>query len=114
MLRSRRFRSILALLLAFCLVSASLWSVSPEAMADALGEEVGFTSVDGGMDHGASGSKVCNHGCHAQSHLTGIDSGAVLTFASVAETPRWAEVNMTVVRCPHDGPFRPPRNTFQA
>jgi len=102
------------MLLAFCLVSASLWSVSSEAMADALGDEFSFASVDSDMDHGASGSKVCNHGCHAQSHLAGIDSGVVLAFASVPVNPRWAEVKMTVARCPHDGPFRPPRNTFQA
>lgn len=40
MFRHPRFRSIIAMLLAFCLASASLWSYGAEATADALSDEI--------------------------------------------------------------------------
>jgi len=109
-----RFRSLLAMLLAFCLVSMSLWSYGAEAMADALSDEVAIAAVgiDSG-DHTASG-KVCNHGCHAQTHLLGMDPGVLsLTLSDTAEI-HVAEVAADVPTPLRDGLFRPPRTLIQA
>lgn len=114
----RRFcfhsRSFVAMLLAFCLVSASLWSYGAEAMADALSDEVvmAASDVDFG-DHAASG-KVCNHGCHAQTHLMGLDPGMLaLNLPDMAEIPV-AEIAADVPTPLRDGLFRPPRTLIQA
>lgn len=109
-----RSRSLLAMLLAFCLVSTSLWSYGAEAMADALSDEVAIAAsgVDSG-DHAASG-KVCNHGCHAQTHLMGLDPGVLaLSLPDMAEIPV-AEVAAVVPTPLRDGLFRPPRTLIQA
>lgn len=112
MLRSRRFRSILAMLLAFCLVSASLWSVGAEAMTDALADEVSHASVGSGTGHGPA-NKACNHGCHAQTHLTGLDCGVTPFSAPVSTQIHWANARLVIPSRPADGPFRPPRGTVQ-
>jgi hypothetical protein len=112
--RASRARSFLAMLLAFCLLSASLWSYGAEAMADALSDEVvvAVGGLDSG-DHAASG-KVCNHGCHAQTHLMGLDPGVLaLNLPDMAEIPV-AEVAATVPTPLRDGLFRPPRTLIQA
>lgn len=113
MTRSRHFRSLLAMLLAFCLVSASLWSVSAEAMADALADEVSHVSVDRGTDHGPA-DKACNHGCHAQTHLAGCDCSLAQCIMPVSmQVVSWAQTRLVIPRRPADGPFRPPRDPFQ-
>ena len=113
MIPIRRFRPFLAMLLAFCLVSASLWSVSADALADALSVEPGFSKVDSDVSR-APGNKHCNEGCHAQSRLTGLEcSNSPFMPPAVEEAP-WAEYLLDVPTRPHDDPFRPPRPTFQA
>lgn len=112
MIRSRHFRSFLAMLLAFCLVSASLWSVGAEAMTDALADEVSHVSVGSGTDHGAA-DKACNHGCHAQTHLAGLDCGVTPFFAPVSTQIHWANARPVIPSRPADGLFRPPRSTVQ-
>lgn len=109
-----RARLLVAMMLAFCLVSTSLWSYGAEAMEDALSDEVviAATGVDSG-DHAASG-KVCNHGCHAQTHLMGLDPGVLaLTLPDMAEIPT-AEVASDVPTPLRDALFRPPRTLIQA
>lgn len=109
-----RFRSFLATLLAICLVSTSLWSYGAEAMADVLSDEVAVAAigVDSG-DHAVSG-KVCNHGCHAQTHLMGLGSGVPsLNLSDMAEAPV-AEVATDVPTLLCEGLFRPPRTLIQA
>lgn len=112
MIRSRHFRSFLAMLLIFCLVSASLWGASAEAMADALADEVSHVSGGSGTDHGPA-NKACNHGCHAQTYLAGLDCGVTPFFASGATQIHWANARPVVPSRPAEGPFRPPRGTFQ-
>ena len=113
MIRSRRFHSFLAMMLAFCLVSASLWSVGAEAMTDALADEVSHVSVVGGTaDHGPA-DKACNHGCHAQTHLAGFDCSIAQFIMPVFTQISWAQSRLVIPRRPADGPFRPPRDTFQ-
>jgi hypothetical protein len=109
-----RFRSLLAMVLAFCLVSASLWSYGAEAMADALSDETTLAAVGGNSgDHSPAG-KVCNHGCHAQIHLMGLDPCVpTLSLPDAAETQR-VEALADIATQPRAGPFRPPRNAFQA
>ena len=108
-----RCRSLLSMLLTVCLVSASLWTYSAEAMADALSDEIAVTApVDFG-DHPHEG-KFCNHGCHALTHLTGLDNGSpVLNLPDAVDTLR-VEVLVLVPTQPRDGPFRPPRISFRA
>lgn len=113
MIRSRRFRSFLAMLLAFCLVSASLWSVSAEAMTDALADEVSHVSMDRSTDHGPA-DKACNHGCHAQTHLAGFDCSIAQFITPVSTQVPWVQSRLVIPSRPADGPFRPPRDTFQA
>lgn len=112
MIRSRRFRSFLAMLLAFCLVSASLWSVSAEAMTDALADEVSHVGMDRSTDHGPA-YKACNHGCHAQAHLAGFGCSIAQFITPVYTQVLWAQSRMVVPRRPANRPFRPPRDTFQ-
>lgn len=112
MIRSKRFHSFLTVLLAFCLVSASLWSVSAEAMTDALADDVSHVSMDRGTDHG-SADKACNHGCHAQTHLAGFDCSIAQFIMPVSTQVSWAQSRLVISRRAADGPFRPPRDTFQ-
>jgi hypothetical protein len=109
-----RSRSFLAMLLAFCLVSASLWGYSAEAMADALSDEITVAAVgENSGDHRPAG-EVCNHGCHAQTHLTGLDpSMPTLSLPDVAATFS-IEGSIDVPTQPRVSPFRPPRAHFQA
>lgn len=108
-----RSRSFLAMLLACCLVSASLWSYGADALADALSDELTLTTTGAAADHGPAG-KACNHGCHAQTHLTGLDSGPVSLPALNAVETLLATVLVVIPSHPRDGPFRPPRTSFQA
>jgi len=100
------------MLLTFCLVSASLWSVSAEAMADAWADEISHISVGGGTDHGPT-DRACNHGCHAQTHLAGLDYAVTPFYAPVSTQMHWANARPVIPSRPVAGPFRPPRGTFQ-
>jgi hypothetical protein len=110
-----RSRSLVATLLVFCLVSASLWAYSAEALADALTDEGSvITLVGDSGDHPPIGM-VCNHGCHAQTHLTGFETGTPqLSFSCAAETLCFEPLLFVVPTQPRDGPFRPPRTALQA
>ena len=108
-----RSRSFLAMLLACCLVGASLWSYGADALADTLSDELIVTATGAAADHGLA-DKACNHGCHAQTHLTGLDCGQVsLPAPDMVETLR-ATVLVVLPSHPREGPFRPPRTAFQA
>lgn len=109
-----RSRSLVAMLLAFCLVSASLWGYSAEAMADALSDEtsIAVLSADSG-DHPSTG-ELCNHGCHAQTHLTGLESSAQAFVLPPADIVFNSEGGIDVPTQPGDSLFRPPRSAFQA
>jgi len=110
-----RFRSLLATLLAICLVSTSLWSYGAEATADAVTDEVAIATINVESGDHAAGGKVCNHGCHAQTHLMGLDSGAPITLnlLEMAENPV-AEIAADISTPLLDGLFRPPRTLIQA
>ena len=109
-----RSRSLVAMLLAFCLVSASLWGYSAEAMADALSDEtsIAILGTDPG-DHASTG-KLCNHGCHAQTHLTGLESNVQAFVLPPADVVFTSEGGIDVPSQPGDSLFRPPRSAFQA
>lgn len=109
-----RSRSLMAMLLAICLVSASLWGYSAEAMADALSDEISFSVAAGDTGDHASTEKLCNHGCHAQTHLTGLNSRVPALGLPATEAVFSSEESFDVASHPCDGLFRPPRNTFQA
>lgn len=109
-----RSRSLLAMLLAISLVSASLWGYSAEAMADALSDEISFSVVAGDAGDHASTDKLCNHGCHAQTHLTGLDSSVPTISLPVTKTVFSSEGSIEIASLSCNGLFRPPRNAFQA
>lgn len=109
-----RSRSFVAMLLAFCLVSASLWGYSAEAMADAWSDETSFTVRGGDPGDHASTEKLCNHGCHAQTHLTGLESGVQAFVLLPADVVFSREGGVEVPSQPGDSLFRPPRSAFQA
>ena len=114
MSRYLRFRSIIAMLLAFCLISASLWSYGAEATADVLLDECIHFKVDS-PDAGVA-DKHCNHGCHAQSHLTGAGQGNAMLFPMTLAAQEGVGLpdNARILTRPNEGPFRPPRPLFQA
>lgn len=109
-----RSRSLVAMLLTICLVSASLWGYSADAMADALSYETSITvlGVDAG-DYESSG-KLCNQGCHVQIHLTGLESSAQAFVLPPANVVFNSEGGIDVPSQPGDSLFRPPRSAFQA
>lgn len=116
MLRHPRFRAFLATLLAFCLVSVSLWSYGAEATADAVSDEIAhFFPTPGDLPDPGLAIQHCNHGCHAQSHLTGTECAHAplhpMLFAT-QEHLRWPG-RTKVPSPPSDSPFRPPRSHFQ-
>jgi hypothetical protein len=109
-----RFRSLVAMLLAFCMVSASMWIYSAEAMADAVSGGICVVAFDADSgDHAPSG-KICDHGCHAQNHLMGLDSAAPVVSVTDAAVIPGIEGAADFANRPCDGPFRPPRSFFQA
>lgn len=109
-----RSRSLVAMLLAFCLVSASLWGYSAEAMADALSDETSIAVSGGGSGDHTSTEKLCNHGCHAQTHLTGLESSMQTFVLLSADVVFASEGGIDVRTQPSDSLFRPPRSAFQA
>lgn len=112
-----RLRFFLATLLAFCLVSVSLWSYGTEATADAVSNEIAhFSPSLGDSPDPGIASQHCNQGCHAQSHLTGTECGAALLFPMIVATLEhlsWPG-RTKVPSDPGESPFRPPRTAFQA
>ena len=109
-----RSRSLLATLLAISLVSASLWGYSAEAMADVLSDEISFSVAAGDAGDHVAAEKLYNHGCHAQTHLTGLDSREPALALPATEAVFSSEESIDVASHPCDDLFRPPRNTFQA
>jgi hypothetical protein len=117
MLRHPRFRSFLATLLAFCLVSVSLWSYGAEATADAVSYEIAhFSPMPGDLPDSGFADQHCNQGCNAQSHLTGTECGHAPHFPILftAQQHLSGPDRARVPSRPSDGPFRPPRTSFQA
>ncbi|CAB3699758.1 MAG: hypothetical protein KKE51_11780 [Gammaproteobacteria bacterium] len=122
MFRYSHFRSVLAILLAFSLVSASLWSYGAEATADLLSDEMAHFSATGHHaqpDHESIGkngaNKPCNHGCHAQFHLAGAEchDESFSPIPPAGERFDPLRVGLVPTR-PNEDPFRPPRSFFQA
>lgn len=112
MFRRFRLQSLFALLLALCLASAALWSVSADAIEDAISDEVQLASL--GHNHHAPVKKACNDGCHAQTQLTGLDGRIVAVPHSPTAQAPWIEYRSMLLSRPQEGPFRPPRPTAQA
>lgn len=111
---TRRFRSLVAMLLTLCMVSASQWAYSAEALADALSDEAVVLSVDGGYGEHTPAGSTCNHGCHAVTHLIGLESSMPSVGRSVALAMPPASFLFIIPVQSRDGPFRPPRSAFQA
>lgn len=109
-----RSRSLLAMLLTISLVSASLLAVGAEAIADVLSDEIIFSVADEDTGDHITTEKLCNHGCHAQTHLTGFDSRVPLLGFATTQIVVSNENVFDFSSRPCDNLFRPPKNAFQA
>ncbi|NOT18770.1 MAG: hypothetical protein HOP24_00645 [Sideroxydans sp.] len=71
---------LITLLVAFSVAFASLWAMSPDAIADAIKEdttaylhqEVQSTHQNQNKHEHVAQSQQCNHGCHMAFHLLGF------------------------------------------
>lgn len=112
--RFSRYRLLLVTLLTFCLLNASLWSYGSEVMADLLSDGTSAVVISVNASDHEHAERFCNHGCHAQIQLTGLNStGIALALIDPTLVPG-AENSVNLSTPPRDGPFRPPRNLFQA
>jgi hypothetical protein len=105
------------MLLAFCLVSVSLWTYGTEATADALSDEIAhFFPTQGELPDPGLADLHCNLGCHAQSHLTGTEceNAAFSPIHLASQEHLSVPGRARVPTRPNEGPFRPPRTIFQA
>jgi len=109
-----RSRSLVAMLLTICLVSASLWGYSADAMADALSYETSITVPGADAGDYESTGKLCNQGCHIQTHLTGLESSAQIFVLPSADVVFNSEGGIDLPTQSGDSLFRPPRSAFQA
>jgi len=121
MFRHSHFRSALAILLAFSMVSASLWSYGTEATADLLSDEMAHFSATGHHaqpDYESIGkdgaNKPCNHGCHAHFHLAGAECHDESFSPIPPAGERFDPLREGLVpNRPNEDLFRPPRSFFQ-
>jgi hypothetical protein len=109
-----RSRSFVATLVAFCLVSVSLWSFSAAAMSDVISDEIVITASAADAADFPSAEKICNHGCHAQIHLIGAEPTVAIVAPVDAEPVLCAAGSAYVPAQPADSLFRPPRHYLQA
>ena len=93
-----RSRSLVAMLLALC----------------ALSDETSIAVSGGGSGDHTSTEKLCNHGCHAQTHLTGLESSAQTFVLPSADVVFNSEGGIDLPTQSGDSLFRPPRSAFQA
>lgn len=70
---------LISLVVAFSVAFASLWAMSPEAMADVIKEDTSVYFHQEQHDHQNQSShddstqnQTCNHGCHMAFHLLGF------------------------------------------
>lgn len=113
-----RLRVLISILLSLCLVSMSMWTYGADATTDSATDEVALVhvlSLDDLSDH-VPFDQSCNHGCHAQFHLTGvrIESGPLFVGLTINQDYPRDFFSAQIPSQPGEGPYRPPRIPFQA
>jgi ABC-type nickel/cobalt efflux system permease component RcnA len=109
---------LLSLFVAFSVAFASLWAMSPDAIADAIQEEAmvyfnqhdqqQVAQIQHDQDHAAQ-NQTCNHGCHMAFHLLGFAATTTTNVFAFNESPTVFSYANLLLDNPHlQGPYRPP------
>jgi len=113
-----QFKRLFSLFVAFNIAFASLWAMSPDAIADAIKEDtaVYYNQHDqqqvaqnqNDHEHVTQG-QTCNHGCHIAFHLLGFaPASSTNVFAFNESQTVFSHANQ-LLDSPHlQGPYRPP------
>lgn len=108
---------LIALLVAFSVAFASLWAMSPEAIADAIKEdtaayfqqEVQKVHQNQNKHEHLSQNQHCNHGCHMAFHLLGFAENISTNVFAFNESPVvFSYANHLLENPLLQGPYRPP------
>lgn len=110
-------KRLFSLFVAFSVAFASLWAMSPEAVADTLKEDTGYfhqevkqVAHQNDSQHNHVGqNQTCNHGCHMAFHLLGFAENTSANVFAFNESPVVFSYANHLLDNPHlQGPYRPP------
>lgn len=108
---------LISLFVAFTVAFASLWAMSPEAIADAIKEdtaayfqqEVQNVNQNHNSHDQVTQNQTCNHGCHIALHLLGFAENISTSVLAFNESSTVTPHANQLLECPHlNGPYRPP------
>ena len=112
---------LIAIFVAFSVAFASLWAMSPDAIADAIKEDIASVfhqekqnvfQNQNTQEH-VTQSQTCNHGCHIAFHLLGFAETITTNVFTFNESQVVFSYANKVLDNPHlQGPYRPPLTTF--
>ncbi|HPH05182.1 MAG TPA: hypothetical protein PL131_04845 [Methylotenera sp.] len=114
---------LVALFVAFSVAFASLWAMSPDAIADAIKEdttayfqqEVQKVHQNQNKHEHLSQNQHCNHGCHMAFHLLGFaEEGSASIFAFNESPAVFSYANHLLENPLLQGPYRPPTHTLSS
>jgi len=107
----------ISLFVAFSVAFASLWAMSPDAIADAIKEDTtayfhqemqSFHQNQDKHEHVAQ-NQQCNHGCHIAFHLLGFaESSTADVFAFNESAVVFSYADHLLENPLLQGPYRPP------
>ncbi|MFA6041491.1 MAG: hypothetical protein WC733_08300 [Methylophilus sp.] len=107
---------LIAIFVAFSVAFASLWAMSPEAIADAIKQDTDYfqqqvqkVNINQTNHDYVSQNQTCNHGCHIAFHLLGFAENISTTvFAFNEAQPVFSYANHLLDNPQLQGPYRPP------
>jgi len=107
---------LIAIFVAFSVTFASLWAMSPEAVADTIKEDAGYFHQEVQKVHQnqnthdqVTQNQTCNHGCHIACHLLGFsEMNPVNVFAFNESSIVFPYINHLLENPLLQGPYRPP------
>lgn len=112
-----RFRKLFSLFVAFNIAFASLWAVSPDAVADTIKQDMGYFQQEMQQKPHQNQNKhdyvnpkqQCNHGCQIAFHLLGFAENISTSVFAFNESPIvFSYVNHLFENPLLQGPYRPP------
>lgn len=113
---------LIALFVAFSLAFASLWAMSPDAIADAIKEDTmsafhqeaqNIHQKQNKQEH-VTQNQHCNHGCHMAFHLLGFAENTSTNVFAFNESPVvFSYANHLLENPLLQGPYRPPLTLSQ-
>ena len=108
---------LIAIFVAFSVAFASLWAMSPEAIADAIKEdttiyfqqEVQKVNQNQSSHDQVTQNQTCNHGCHIALHLLGFAENTSTSIFAFNESSTVTPYPNHPLESPHlNGLYRPP------